>query len=55
MPVGNLTGASRYLTHMDNPEKYQYALEEVQTVGDVVYTEVINSSRNDRIEVLKMA
>ena len=52
--VRDLVGASRYLTHQDNPEKYQYSKDEVITVGNVDYTELITSSRNDRIELKKM-
>ncbi len=52
--IRDLVGASRYLTHQDNPEKYQYSKDEVMTIGDIEYTEVITSSRNDRVEVKRM-
>ena len=31
--ISGLTGAVRYLTHMDNPEKYQYDNTEIQVFG----------------------
>lgn len=53
-PVRSLVGATRYLIHMDDPDKYQYDKDEVQTVGDVDFSELIESSRNDRIELKAM-
>lgn len=53
-PIRSLTGAARYLTHMDDADKHQYDKSEVIEVGGVDYTELINSSRNDRNEVLAM-
>lgn len=31
--ISSLTGAVRYLTHMDNPEKYQYDNADIETFG----------------------
>lgn len=53
-PIRSLVGASRYLTHMDDADKYQYDKSDVICVGDVDYSEVIASSRNDRIELNAM-
>lgn len=53
-PVRSITGAARYLTHMDDADKYQYDKSEVFEVGGADYSELINSSRNDRLEVMAM-
>ena len=36
--VNSLRGYSRYLCHMDNPEKYQYSPEDVRTLCGADYT-----------------
>lgn len=52
--VRNLSGATRYLIHMDNPEKFQYDKKDVFEFGPVEFDELINSSQNDRIELKRM-
>lgn len=37
-PVSSLRGYARYLCHLDNPEKYQYAPELVTSLGGADYT-----------------
>lgn len=46
-PVNSLRGYARYLTHMDNPEKYQYAAEDVQCFGGAVYTAAVALPTDD--------
>lgn len=39
--IVTLRGYARYLCHMDNPEKYQYNVEEVKALSGAVYSEII--------------
>lgn len=40
-PVASLRGYARYLTHRDNPEKYQYDERGVRTFGGIDYPSII--------------
>lgn len=40
-------GYARYLTHLDNPEKYQYSKDDVVALGGAEYDELIKSSKDD--------
>lgn len=51
-PVRSLVGAVRYLTHLDNPEKAQYAREDVLEFGGAAYDEVIKLSTSDKLAQL---
>ena len=44
-------GYSRYLCHLDNPEKYQYDINDVFQIGDTNYFDVI-SSASDLIQLM---
>lgn len=39
--VNSLRGQARYLCHLDNPEKYQYSVDDVQRFGGVDYRYII--------------
>jgi hypothetical protein len=39
--VNSARGYARYLCHMDNPDKHQYALEDVRSLGGADYTSTI--------------
>lgn len=40
--VASLRGYARYLCHLDNPEKYQYAIENVRCLGGADFHSIIN-------------
>lgn len=40
-PVNSLRGYARYLCHLDNPEKYQYSIDEVVSIGTEDYQSLI--------------
>lgn len=42
-PVQSQRAYARYLCHLDNPEKAQYNINDVQTFGGIDYIELINS------------
>lgn len=46
-PVNSLRGYARYLTHMDNPEKYQYAAADVRCFGGAVYSAAVALPTDD--------
>lgn len=39
--ISTLRGYARYLCHLDNPEKYQYNIEQVKSLSGAVYSETI--------------
>lgn len=45
--VGSLRGYTRYLTHMDNPEKYQYTREALQLFNGFEYDTLIAREDDD--------
>lgn len=51
--VSSLTGAVRYLTHMDNPEKYQYDTSNIQTFGGFDLESCLALSTGDKREALR--
>lgn len=50
-PVNDVVGYSRYLVHMDNPEKYQYEPSEVLSLSGADWYETIKTSA-DRYQAL---
>lgn len=44
LPVKDLRAMMRYLCHLDNPEKAQYDVNEVTTMGGVDYLEITKSA-----------
>lgn len=51
--VNSLSGAVRYLTHMDNPEKYQYDRSDIKVYGGFDIDSVLCLSTGDKREILK--
>ena len=51
--ISGLTGAVRYLTHMDNPEKYQYDNTEIQVFGGFDLESCLALSTGDKRQALK--
>lgn len=51
--ITNLSGAVRYSTHMDNPEKYQYNSKNIITYGGFDYYNSLNLSSGSKREMLK--
>lgn len=50
--IGSSRGYARYLCHLDNPEKYQYNINDVTCFGSASYIEFI-SSNNDRYNSIR--
>lgn len=44
-----LRGAARYLCHLDNPDKFQYSIDFVRSIGGLNYKELINSATDDEL------
>lgn len=51
--ISSLTGAVRYLTHMDNPEKYQYDNADIQTFGGFDLESCLALSTGDKRQSLR--
>src|SRR5699024_12146507 len=51
--ISGLTGAIRYLTNMDNPEKYQYDNTEIQVFGGFDLESCLALSTGDKRQALK--
>lgn len=51
--INSLTGAVRYLTHMDNPEKYQYDSSDIQTFGGFDLENCLALSTGDKRQNLR--
>lgn len=49
--VNSPRGYARYLCHLDNPEKYQYSIEEVKSFGGADYMDTISLS-TDRYQII---
>lgn len=52
-PVVDFAMMVRYLAHLDDPEKYQYNIEDIQVYGNIDVKEYIYSKRDYQYEVLK--
>ena len=52
-PVVDLAMMVRSLAHLDDPEKYQYNIEDIQVYGNIDVKEYIYSKRDYQYEVLK--
>ncbi|MGN0532752.1 MAG: replication protein [Eubacterium sp.] len=53
-PIDNVRGAYEYLTHKNNPEKYQYSDEEIQFLNGFDIKEIVEQSEKDKASI-KMA
>ncbi|MDR7625870.1 Rep family protein (plasmid) [Lacticaseibacillus paracasei] len=51
--ISSLTGAVRYLTHMDNPEKYQYDNADIETFGGFDLESCLALSTGDKRQALR--
>ena len=51
--VNSLTGAVRYLTHMDNPEKYQYESSDIRAYGGFDVDSALSLSTGDKRQMLR--
>ena len=45
--IQSLRSYSRYLCHLDNPEKAQYNINDVLSIGGIDYIQLINSSADE--------
>lgn len=45
-PIYSLSGATRYLCHLDNPEKYQYSTDEIIALSSADYIEACNRNQD---------
>ena len=52
--MATLRGASRYLCHLDNPEKHRYNPEDVKQLGGLVYDDIINSASDDLLTLYEI-
>lgn len=51
--VNSLTGQTRYLTHQDNPEKYQYKSSDIKVFGGFDLESNLAMSSGDKRQMLK--
>lgn len=51
--VNSLTGSVRYLTHMDNPEKYQYDSSNIRAYGGFDLDSALSLSTGDKRQMLR--
>lgn len=52
-PVVDFAMMTRYLIHMDDPDKYQYNKEDIETYGNIDIKEYIYDKREYQFEILK--
>lgn len=48
MPLDSIRGMDRYLTHMDNPDKYQYDRAEVRAFGGFCISDFVELSASEK-------
>lgn len=51
--VNSLVGATRYLTHQDHPDKYQYSSADIRTFGGFDLEQCLALSTGDKRELLR--
>ena len=51
--VHNMKGQVRYLIHLDNPEKYQYSVEEVKSHGGIDVDKYFKATSSQRYEMIR--
>lgn len=51
--INSLTGAVRYLTHMDDPDKYQYESSDIQVFGGFDLESILSLSTGDKRQLLR--
>ena len=52
--VESVRGYARYLCHLDNPEKFQYSVNEVRQFGGVVYDDIIGTAYDKKRSITEM-
>lgn len=52
-PVVDIAMMVRYLAHLDDPQKYQYNVEDIQVYGNIDVKEYIYDKKDYQFEVLK--
>lgn len=52
-PLEQVRGYYRYLTHKDNPEKYQYSEDDIQTVNGFNISDFVELSKSEILEIKK--
>ncbi|MGK0647484.1 replication protein, partial [Enterococcus faecalis] len=51
--INSLTGSFRYLTHMDDPNKYQYDSSDIQVFGGFDLESILSLSTGDKRQLLR--
>lgn len=51
--VNSLVGTIRYLAHLDNPEKAQYNVEDIETGGNFPLAEILKKSPSERKAIVR--
>lgn len=51
LPIDSVRGIYRYFTHKDNPEKYQYSEEDIQTLGGFDISNYADLSSKDKARI----
>ncbi|MDY2553776.1 MULTISPECIES: replication protein [Bacteria] len=51
--INSLTGSVRYLTHMDDPNKYQYDSSDIQVFGGFDLESILSLSTGDKRQLLR--
>lgn len=51
--VHNMKGQVRYLVHLDNPEKYQYSIDEVRAYGGIDIDKYFKATSSQRYEMIR--
>ncbi len=51
--VHNMKGQVRYLVHLDNPEKYQYSIDEVKAHGGIDIDRYFKATSGQRYEMIR--
>lgn len=49
IPLDSVRGMDRYLTHMDNPDKYQYDRKDVETFGGFNILDFVELSQSEKL------
>ena len=52
-PLESVRGYYRYLTHKDNPEKYQYDENDIKTFGGFAITDFVELSANEVYTIMR--
>lgn len=55
IPVSDSRGMARYFCHIDNPEKYQYDIDDVKSIGGVDYRSIIGLASDKYAAIREMA